>query len=344
MGGVKLARAPVPEGDPRVWLVEEVLKQGATALPCVLTSVQGSERLVAFPEDPDRLTGLGAVPSQDTTDLGSVESAMFRELALTWVGAWGTAVLDRDGHPALVTFVRIRRQDDDVFVAVWPRIPGMAPVAELAEQYEGALADAPRWLKPLFPPLRASQVEFVAWEFAPSGAPSEPEPAPHALEVDPDVTVLPPDYDKGGLPAPDFGQALPEGATFEDALVIAAHRLEQRFVGGHTGPALVAWHDGGISAWFGPDDSAAGALRRLGSRIAYDGRIKGLGLFGLGEDEGVDPPARLIALAMESRAGDRIVWIRRFRMGEGSMATWVDERGFVRKPGPKIGWFDAPEG
>jgi hypothetical protein len=31
-------------------------------------------------------------------------------------------------------------------------------------------------------------------------------------------------------------------------------------------------------------------------------------------------------------------------MGEGSMATWVDERGFVRKPGPKIGWFDEPEG
>ena len=105
----------------------------------------------------------------------------------------------------------------------------------------------------------------------------------------------------------------------------------------------MAWHDGGISAWFAADDAAA-APADAGLRIAYDMRIKGLGLFGLGEDEGVDPPARLIALAMESRAGDRIVWIRRFRMGEGSMATWVDERGFVRKPGPKIGWFDEPEG
>ena len=344
MGGVKLARAPVPAGDPRAWLVEEVLKQGATALPCVLTAVQGSERLVAFPEDPDRLTGLGSTTTEGITDLGAVEAAMFRELQLPWVGAWGTAVLDRDGHPTLVTFVRIRHDDDGVFVSVWPRIPGMAPIAELAEQYEGPLAGAPRWLKPLFPLLGPSSVEFVAWEFAPAGDRAVPQQGSHAVEVDPDITLLPPDYDKGGLPAPDFGQPLPDGASFEDALVIAAHRLEQRFVGGHTGPALVAWHDGGISAWFGPDDSAAGALRTLGSRIAYDVRIKGLGLFGLGEDEGVDPPARLIALAMESRAGDRIVWIRRFRMGEGSMATWVDDRGFVRKPGPKIGWFDEPEG
>src|ERR1044071_4953076 len=101
MGGVKLARAPVPGGDPRAWLVDEVLKQGATALPCVLTSVQGNERLVALPEDPDRLTGLGAVPAEAPTDLGAVEAAMFRDLSLPWVGAWGTAVLDRDGHPAL---------------------------------------------------------------------------------------------------------------------------------------------------------------------------------------------------------------------------------------------------
>jgi hypothetical protein len=344
MGGVKLARAPVPEGDPRAWLVEEVLKQGATALPCVLTSVQENERLVAFPEDPDRLTGLGPTPPEGTTDLGAVEAAMFQQLHLPWVGAWGTAVLDRDGHAALVTFVRIRHGDDAVFVSVWPRIPGMAPIAELAEQYEGPLVGAPRWLKALFPPLRESHVEFVPWDFTPGGHSSESQPPSHGLEVDPDITVPPPDYDKGGLPPPDFGQPLPEGASFEDALVIAAHRLEQRFVGGNTGPALVAWHDGGISAWFAADDSAAGALRTLGSRIAYDGRIKGLGLFGLGEDEGVDPPARLIALAMESRAGDRIVWIRRFRMGEGSMATWMDDRGFVRKPGPRIGWFDAPEG
>jgi hypothetical protein len=176
------------------------------------------------------------------------------------------------------------------------------------------------------------------------GEAAESPTASHGVEVDPDITLLPPDYDKGGLPAPDFGQPLPEGASFEDALVIAAHRLEQRFVGGHTGPALVAWHDGGISAWFAADDAAAAALRTLGSRIAYDVRIKGLGLFGLGEDEGVDPPARLIALAMESRAGDSHRLDPPLPHGRGLDGD-VGRRARVRaQAGPKIGWFDEPEG
>jgi hypothetical protein len=328
MGEVKLARAPVPEGDPRSWLVQEVLKQGATALPCVLTAVRDGERLVALPEDPS-----APAATRGSSDMGAVESALFKRFSAPWVGAWGTAVLDREGRPALVTFVRIREEDGQIFVAVWPRVPGQPPIAEMAEQYDGPLGKAPRWLRALFPPLVEAQVDFVDWEFQErDDTESEAEP----LEVD--------EVASGGFPAPDFGERVPDGASFEDVLVIAAERLEARFVRGDTGPALVAWHEGGISAWFASDDSAAGALKMLGSRIAGDARILGLGLFGLGEDEGVDPPARLIALAMESRDGERIVWIRRFRMGSGSMATWMDDSGFVRRPGPRIGWFERPEG
>jgi hypothetical protein len=301
---VKLARRPVPDGEPRKWLELEVLQQGAVALPCILTTVVGGQRLIALTRD-------------EAQDLGAVEAALFRDHQAPWVGGWGTAILERDKRPSLVTFLRIRGPDGNVFARVWQRVPGQAPVAELAEEYAGPLGRAPRWMRGLFPPLVDAPVAFEPWEG--------------------DVRTW---HADPGLPMPDEAQQVPDGASLEDALVAAARSLEARFVGGHTGPALVAWQAGTVVWWCGDDDRAAVSLKALGARLALDDKTLAIGLFGLGEDEGTDPPARLIALAIESRAGERLVWIRRFRVGVGSMATWVDEAGFVRRPGPRMGFFD----
>ena len=113
----------------------------------------------------------------------------------------------------------------------------------------------------------------------------------------------------------------------------AAHRLEARFVEtGRPLPALVSWTQSGVEAWLGAGAGSAGRLHGLGRLRGEDASVRALGLFGLGEDELEGRRVPMVALAMQARSGESVLWLRRFERPKNGRARWLDPVGLIRSP------------
>ena len=104
-------------------------------------------------------------------------------------------------------------------------------------------------------------------------------------------------------------------------------------------PALVSWTQSGVEAWLGAGAGSAGRLHGLGRLRGEDASVRALGLFGLGEDELEGRRVPMVALAMQARSGESVLWLRRFERPKDGRARWLDPVGLIRSPGPALGFF-----
>lgn len=294
---VPLAEGPLPDGDPREWMSQEVLDSGAKPLPTVVVAGGGQHRLVAVELEPDAAW------------IASVDAALLERPDVKWVGGWGTALLKRDGGRVMASFARMRSADGEVWLRLWMRMPGIAPTAAEAETWSGPLESLPAWLQRLFPLPRGLSIRLVEATLESLRPAREPD------------ALLP----------------LHEGSSFRDFTLTAAHRLEARVV--HTsevGPSVVAWVGDELRVWWG---EALSEMENIGRQIASLPSTHAVGLFGLGEPD--DEGAHMLALATESRAGQCLMWVRRFAIGSDGAASWMSDTGELKPGRLKLGWFTA---
>lgn len=304
MATARIARARLPAGDPRDWLLEEVVRHGAVALPLVMTAGTSSERRV--------VATLPASLSQ-----GQVEALFLADPDVQWVSAWGTTVLRPDGKQALITWARLRFREGRGYVAFWTRAPGVPPELEHVETWEGKLRDVPAWLAELFPPLddtQAASFEEVSWD---------PQPWPSDAHIrTPDATI-----------------AVHADATLQDIALTIGHRLEARFVTeGAADPTVAVWHDDLVSVWWDEGEDGAAVVCDIGRRLARHPETRALGLYGLGEDD--EGGISMIALVLESRDGSSVMWTHHFAFTSADTAQWLEEQGELGEPTTRVGWFD----
>lgn len=155
---VRVFVAPFVDSDLRQYLMQEVADQRIDHLPSLLFAGTGTERRLATVAD----------PSPDF--VGRIERTWFDDAEIRWTGGWGTHLLTREGRPFLAVCARVRWRDDQVFAAVWARLPGTPVAVEDAETWEGTLDALPRWLLPLFPALGESAKQTSSSSFRASRA------------------------------------------------------------------------------------------------------------------------------------------------------------------------------
>jgi len=243
----------------------------------------------------------------DAAWIASVDDALLAREDIEWVGGWGTALLKRDGGRVMASFARMRHVDGEVWLRLWMRLPGIAPTAEDAETWQGPLSSLPPWLQRLFPAPRGLKIRLV----------------------DATLESLRP------VRAPDDVLPLWEGAAFRDFTLTAAHRLEARVVHtGLVGPSVVAWIGADMKVWWG---EALGEMEQIGRHLARQSTTRAVGLFGLGEDD--EKGGHMLALATESRAGQRLMWVRHFSIAKDGAASWRQESGEMKPGRLALGWF-----
>jgi len=291
---------PLPAGDPREWLVGAALSRPDTAAPHTVLGEAGDGCLAVV------------VGDASARALAEADGALLAEPDVVWVGGHGVGVVSLDGRPSLVTYARLRTREGRWWCRLWRRLPGVPPEADSGEDHDGGPGAVPASLQALLP-----------------------QPVPGCAvrrDVATGRTV--------SVREPDLTLPLPGGAAFTDAVHASAHRLEARFVEtGRPLPALVAWTTGGVEAWIGAGRGAAGRLHDLGMARSGDAAVRALGLFGLGEDALEGRRVPMVALAMQARSGDSVLWLRRFERPKDGRARWLDPVGLIRSPGPALGFF-----
>jgi len=310
-GRITLADIERPPGDVRGWLAERARSAPGTDEP-IAAVVLGHGGLTRAVREGVALDGLA-----------NVESALVAKLSPDWVGVVGGGVLMRDGRPLPVRFARLHRESGEVWVAVWFRMAGVKMGVAPDEVWEGELSRLPSWLRPIvptWPDVESHQARIASDVYD--------GPATLTWRRDPSIAE------------PAFRLPVPEGAAFRDVVEIAAGLLVGRFEDtGSADPTVVVWSDGELCGWWAEGAKGARDAHALGRRIARDRGVQAVGLFGLGQDPVDGERTPMVALAMEDRDQGPVVWVRHFRREDGA-AQWLDEVGYVRVPGPRMGWFE----
>jgi hypothetical protein len=254
--------------------------------------------------------------------LASVEGTLVSKLSPDWVGVVGGGVLSRDGRPVIVRFARMRKDSGIVWIAVWLRIAGVPMGVVPDEVWQGKVEAVPAWLRPLVPD----------WPEGDTADSAEVADGPQTLQWRRDPSVAP----------PAFRIPVPEGAVFRDVVELAAGVLVQRFSEtGQADPTVVVWSEGELCGWWGEGARGARGAHALGRRLGRDAGVQAVGLFGLGNDGEKDQPTPLVMLAMEDRELGPVMWVRHFERPPGQARPhWTEDRGIVRAPGPRMGWFE----